>query len=190
MLTIPLGLKLAVAPLWGALKKIPYQVWFLIGGAIALWGYGNWQYNRGEAAVQGRWDASVKQAKALVKPLVTEQAKITERVVTKYVDRIKVVHEKAKVITQLIPTYIPSDACDLPPGFRVLHDASANNTIPGSAEEINAAPVPVRVATKTITDNYTSCHETEETLISLQEWVAEQRRAYLALCAQEGVDCK
>lgn len=59
--------------------------------------------------------------KVLEKKVV--QHEITERVVTKYVDRIQIVKQKGGTIIQRIPTYIThnDDAnCTIPDSFRVL----------------------------------------------------------------------
>ncbi len=189
MIAIPLVLKGVGGVVWGGLKKIPLTAWAVAGGLFLFWGYGHLQYRAGQENTQQKWDQSVKRGKTIVAQLKKEQGKVTIKYQTQYVDRVKVIHEKGKVIRDLIPTYIAADSCDLPPGFRLLHDAAASNSIPGAPEGTNAAAVPVRVATKTITDNYESCHEVSERLVNLQGWVLEQRQAYLELCKQPGSSC-
>lgn len=156
------------------LKAIPWQVYALAAMIAAGWAYGHWRYNAGQAATQAKWDDAVaKQIAADIK-LVGKQAAVTERVVTKYVDRIKVVREKGKTIIQEVPRYVSATDCPLTGGFRVLHDAAAAGEVPDPAAIADAAPVPAATAAGTIASNYGTCHETAATLTALQAWVREQ----------------
>jgi hypothetical protein len=94
-------------------------------------------------------------------------------VVTQYVDRVQVVHEQAKTIIKEIPVYVPSDpgACDLPGGFRLLHDAAATgNPLPGPAAIADAAPASAQTVTSTVSENYEQCLAISEQLTALQAW--------------------
>lgn len=158
----------------GFLKGIPWQAYAVMALLAGGWWYGHLRYNAGQADTQAEWDKAVaaqKAADAAVKP---KQEAITERVVTKYVDRIKVVREKGKTIIQEVPRYVTSADCPLTGGFRVFHDAAAAGEVPDPATIADAAPVPATVAASTIASNYGTCHETAATLIALQEWVKEQ----------------
>lgn len=156
------------------LRSLPWQVY----AVAALLGlglfYGHLRYNAGQADVQAAFDAyKADQAKKAASVAVKQQA-VTERVVTKYVDRIQVVREKGATIIQRIPQYVPSTACPLPGGFRLLHDSAALGTLPDAAALPDAAPVPADTAAETVVRNYTTCHATEEQLTALQEWVRAQ----------------
>lgn len=165
---------LAVA--WKFLRGIPWQAWAIIGLLAAGWWYGHMRYNAGEADVQAKWDKAVekqRQADATIKP---KQDAVTVRVETKYVDRIKVVREKGATIIKEVPRYVSSTDCPLTPGWRVLHDAAAAGELPSPAAVADAAAVPAATAAETVAGNYGTCHETEQRLISLQEWVREQSK--------------
>jgi hypothetical protein len=173
--------------LW--LKKIPLQVWFLIGGVLLILGFGYWSYKRGQHDIQAKWDAAIERGKVLVEDLKKKQTSVTEKIVTVTVEKEKIVYEKGKTITKLIPQYIPVGSCDLPGGFRLLHDAAATNTLPEAPRGVEAFPVPVATATETITGNYTFCHAELTKYHGLWQWVQEQQQLYLELCKQQGVDC-
>lgn len=156
------------------IKAIPWQV-YAIAGLLALgWWYGHLRYNAGQASTQAKWDAAVAAQAVADAKLGTQQAEVTERIVTRYVDRIKVVREKGKTIIQEVPRYVSATDCPLAPGFRVFHDAAAAGEVPDPAAVADAAPVPAATAAGTIASNYGTCHETAATLTALQAWVREQ----------------
>ena len=76
-------------------------------------------------------------AEAHVRSLQGElAAKIgSERIVTQYVDRVRMVHATGQTIRQKVPVYVPASAdtaCTVPVGFVRLHDAAAQSTMPSS----------------------------------------------------------
>jgi hypothetical protein len=104
------------------------------------------------------------------------QAEASIRVVTKYVDRVKVVEGRTRTIIKEIPVYVPADSPNLPAGFRVLHDAAAQGVLPDPAGIADAAPVPAQDAAGTIAGNYGICHATAEQVRALQDWIREQQK--------------
>lgn len=189
MLAIPLGLKVFGGGVARVAKKIPLSVWLGLAGVFVLWGYGSYQHHRGKQEVQVKWDAAVARGKVAVKALQEKQRQVSIVTETIFKDRIKVIYAKGKVIHDKIPIYIPAGTPDLPGGFRVLHDAAATNTVPGVASGVKEAPVSVAEATSTIIDNYTGCIKNQVEVLSLQQWAAAQRQAYLELCKQSGSSC-
>lgn len=169
--------------------KIPWQVWACAGLVIFQCLFGWYWYEKGSDSVQERWDASVARGTVIVENLKAGQNKVTTVVETKYVDRVKVVYEKGKTITKLVPQFIPDGTCDLPGGFRVLHDAAITGSIPTAADGTNGQPVSVETATTTVTENYTTCQAAITDLEGLREWVRQQRELYLEQCKLQGVDC-
>lgn len=118
--------------------------------------------------------------------IVDAQAKAAEvntRVVTKYVDRVKVVREKGDTIIKRIPVYVTqkSDArCVVPAGFVRVHDSAAQgDELPVAAG--SAAETPSGIALSTVADtvagNYQLCHGIAERLTALQQWAVDQSRA-------------
>lgn len=162
--------------IWTQLRRLPPWVWlaFLLLGAG--WYYGHTRYNAGQADIQAKWDESVAKGKAEVERLKSEAGKITVKVETKYVDRVKEVRIKGDTIVREIPVYISRDLPGLPPAWRLYHDAAATGAVPSPADESNAAPVAPVDAAATVAANYTTCLATAEQLRGLQEWVNEQKR--------------
>jgi len=167
--------------------KIPWQVFACAGALVVLGAAGWYVYNLGQDHKQQEWNAAVERGKGIVENLKKQQEKITIKVETRTVERVKVVKEKGDAIIQRVPVYLPDSTLMLPGGFRVLHDAGATGTIPGAPESTNAAPVRVTDVARTTVQNYTTCLKVREELIGLQAWVQEQRRAYLEACKQQGV---
>jgi hypothetical protein len=169
--------------------KIPWQVWACAGLIVVTAGWGELRHYQGKQKVQKEWDASIERGKGIVEGLKNAQPKITEKIVTVYQDRVKVVYEKGDTIEKLIPQYVAGDTCMLSPGFRVLHDASATNTIPGPSTRAAAQPVAVEDVAKVMNFNYTLCHAERAKLQALWQWAQEQRGLYLETCKQPGVNC-
>ncbi len=167
---------ITLAAIGAALRRIPGWVYVLLILLAAGWYYGHVRYNAGQADVQTKWDESIARGKAEVERLTKEAGKVTVRVETKYVDRVKTIREKGETIVQKVPVYISSDLPELPGAWRVYHDAAATNTVPGASREADAAPVAPVDAAATVAANYTQCLAVAEQLTGLQEWVNEQRK--------------
>ena len=101
-----------------------------------------------------------------------KQAEVSDKIVTKYVDRVKIVK---KNVVKEVKVYVKDDAnIMLSPNFRLFHDSSANNEIPSRTSNPDGKAVTVEDLANTIAGNYGICHENSATLISLQDWVREQ----------------
>lgn len=169
--------------------KIPWQVFACAGLVLALWGYGKFKYHQGAASVQTQWDAAVERGKVVVEDLKKNQGKTTTRVETVTVEKIKTIKEKGDVIVKQVKVFVPDGSCDLPGGFRLLHDAAAANTIPDASRADDAAPVPAQTAATTIAENYTTCNAAIADLEGLRTWVREQEQLYLDQCKAEPSLC-
>lgn len=146
----------------------------VIGAVLFLfWLYGNNKYE------QGRTDLLVEQAQAAAIHK-EDQGKITDRVVTKYVDRIVTIREKGDTIIQRVPVYVTAQDdsnCTINNGFvRLWNEANTGEVSEPSAgaDEAASGVVLSEVATQ---KGYEAklCRETEQRLISLQEWVRQQQ---------------
>ena len=149
--------------------------------AIALIAFG---YTKGADSVQADWDLAVaKDANATVR-VVIKQGAVTERIVTRYIDRVRTIRETGETIIKEVPIYVPADSPALPGGFRVLHDHAAAGTVPDPAGGAHAAPVAAQAATATVTENYTACLANAEQLTNLQQWIRDQRALFDAATEQ------
>lgn len=106
----------------------------------------------------------------------------SERVVTRYVDRVQVVRANAQIITKEIPIYVTPTAdaaCTVPVGFVRLHDAAAANEPAGPSTgnpDAPAAGVALSDVAGAVADNYAACHGNAEQVIGLQDYVRELLR--------------
>ena len=139
----------------------------------------------GAAYMKGRthgWDKreaiAVEEARETVAQMASIAAKratITERVVTQYVDRIKVIRGRNEAITTEVIRFVPSDDCLLDPRWRVLHDAAASNVLPSTPEGTDGTGQSTQAdAIATVAENYARYHEVATRLGALQQWLREQ----------------
>ncbi|WP_164240706.1 hypothetical protein [Stenotrophomonas maltophilia] len=99
----------------------------------------------------------------------------TTRVVTEYVDRVQLVHERGATIVKEVPVYVTANAdaaCAVPAGFVQFHDTAANgsaSTGPAGDPDAPATGVTLSTVAETVGGNYAICHATAEQVIALQE---------------------
>ena len=153
----------------------PYR-WLAIAAlAVALTGLG---WVKGAGHVQSQWDAAVHQQTLQIAAVRQRQAEATVQVVTRYVDRVRVVREKGDTIIKEVPIYVPVQAdaaCTINRGFVRLHDAAAAGELPEPARDADAASAGIALSAVagTVAANYQTCHENAEQLRALQAWVSE-----------------
>ena len=149
--------------------------WRIAGGLLILAAAIAIPYRMGYTSAadkyQAKIDAYIAQKKELEFSLEEALANIKEVVVTKYVDKVKVVKEKEYVYVDQIKV-VPS-RCELSDGWVYLHDSSARGedaTTSGVADE---TPSGIRdtQALERIVKNYGICERNSEQLIALQEYV-------------------
>lgn len=125
----------------------------------------------------------LEEAKQQIAKIESQSKQITEKVVVQYRDKIVTIREQGETIVKEIPKYITveSDAkCDVPNGFVVLHDATAQTKVPPapSSTDGDASGVKISEVGRTVSQNYTTCNQVREQLKSLQEWVRLQEKNY------------
>lgn len=153
----------------------PYRLLALAALGVALVGFG---WIKGAGHVQAQWDAAIQQQTLQTAAARERQAQATVKVVTQYVDRIRIVREKGDTIIKEVPVYVPVQAdaaCTINRGFVRLHDAAAAGELPESAgaSDAAAAGVTLSAVAGTVAINYQTCHENAEQLRALQGWVSE-----------------
>lgn len=157
----------------------PYRLLALAALGVALVGFG---WVKGAGHVQAQWDAAIQQQTLQAAAIRERQAQATVKVVTEYVDRIRVVREKGDTIFKEVPVYVPDQAdtaCTINSGFVRLHDAAAEGRVPEPAQDADAAPAGIALSAVagTVAANYQTCHENAEQLRALQAWVSEIARS-------------
>lgn len=153
---------------------LPYRI---IGGLLLLAVVFALGWHKGSSHVQAQWDAAIIEQSLQVAQAQKKQADATVQVVTQYVDRIKVVRDKADTLIKEIPVYVTQDTCPLPAGFRVLHDAAARGEPAIPADVTDAQPVAAQDLAATIATNYRQYFELATQLEALQVWVRAQEVA-------------
>lgn len=163
-----------------SIVPMPYRLLAMALFAVVLVCFG---WVKGASHVQGRWDAANTKQELQVSVVKQRQSEATVKVVTQYVDRIKVVHDRGETITKEVPIYVTKEAdnhCVLPVGFVRLHDAAARGVLPDPAGSADATPsgIALSSATGTVTENYGTCHKITEQLLGLQAWVRVQEKVH------------
>jgi hypothetical protein len=162
------------------LIPLPYRILIGVAFMAALFAAG---FYAGDRHVQLKWDVAVASQKASMAKHDAVAAQVTTKVVTQYVDRVQVVHEKARTIVKEVPIYVTKAedaACTIPVGFVRLHDAAAANVpLSGPAGPTDASPSGIALSTvsETVAVNYEQYHEVVEQLTALQDWVRQQQAA-------------
>ena len=147
--------------------------------AVALIGFG---WIKGAGHVQAQWDAAAQQQTLQLAAVRQRQAEATVKVVTEYVDRVRIVREKGETIIKEVPVYVPVQAdaaCTINRGFVRLHDAAAAGELPEPARDADAAAAGIALSAVagTVAANYQTCHENAEQLRALDVWVSEMSSA-------------
>ena len=91
----------------------PYRLLALAALGVALVGFG---WIKGASHVQAQCDAAIQQRTLQAAAIRERQAQATVKVVTEYVDRVRVVREKGQTIIKEVPVYVPVQA---DAGFRI-----------------------------------------------------------------------
>ena len=153
----------------------PYRLLALAALGVGLVGFG---WIKGASHVQAQWDAAIQQQTLQTAATRQRQAQTTVKVVTEYVDRVRVVREKGDTIIKEVLVYVPVEAdaaCTINRGFVRLHDAAAAGELlkPAGDADAPAAGLALSAVAGTVAGNYQSCHENAEQLRALQAWVRE-----------------
>jgi len=136
-----------------------------------------WQRHRSVDLISRLADA---QAKQLAAQFEASAARLDVKVITQYVDRVRVIHDTTQTLQREIPSYVTpatDRAFPLPWGFVRLHDAAASglSTLPAAGPtDAAASDVAASTAAGVIVTNYGICHETVAQLSALQDWVRER----------------
>lgn len=96
-------------------------------------------------------------------------ARLDVKIVTRYVDRVRVVHDTTQTLQREIPSYVTpatDRAFPLPRGFVRLHDAAAAGVLPSPARttDATASDVTASHAADVIAANYGTCLAIREQL--------------------------
>ena len=108
-----------------------------------------------------------------------KQAVVSDQTVTKYVDRVQIVQGKSREIIKEVKVYVTEKndvQCMVNTGFvRMWNDANSSSisASSGNSDETASTVILSEVATQHAKEALI-CNETEQQLLSLQDWVKEQ----------------
>ncbi len=105
--------------------------------------------------------------------IAEKQTVVTEKIVTKYVDRVKIVQGKSREIIKEAKVYV-QDTCTLSADWRLWHNNAVFNAVSDTTRDSDEGTVAPQAALERVAANYGICHENSATLISLQDWVRDQ----------------
>ncbi len=146
---------------WAA--RLAVALLLMLAGFVLGWRFAGYKC----AAVEVSADTKLVAAAA-------REQQATDAVVTHFVDTEQHRSAARAAIKKDISHEVSADIV-LPPVYRVLHDAAATGTVPGAADLADARPVAAQDLAETVAENYGACEANRQQLISLQEWVRNQR---------------
>lgn len=171
-----LALKALWKFLWDFARSVPWWAWAFLVAVVAFYLYGEHTADQRETEVRQEYRDRDLAESVKTAQLETKQTEVTTKVITEYVDRVRVIREKGETITKLVPVYVP--LLELPGSWRVLHDAAATGQVPDPARTADAPGTDTQVLAATVSDNYATCHANAEQLTKLQDWVLEQSKLW------------
>ncbi len=151
--------------------------WVLRALVVAAVFIGGCQY--GKSGIEKKQaKAEVAEAKETVR-IVYRQGAVTEKVVTKYVDRVRTIRIKGDEIIKEVPVYVTPEndaACTVNAGFVRLWNDANQGEVSDAASGADAAPAEVSLSDigRQKAAEAKLHRETEAQLEALQEWVREQ----------------
>jgi len=109
------------------------------------------------------------QADTIAALVEASAARLDVKIITQYVDRVRVIHDTTQAIQREIPSYVTPTtdrAYPLPVGFVRLHDDAATGSLPGPPRDIDAtaSDVTTSQAASVIVANYGTCLAIREQL--------------------------
>jgi hypothetical protein len=155
------------------LIPLPYKIAAAVFLLIAVFGIG---YMKGSS----RADVIIAEAGAKASEQIAElerkNSEISNTVVTKYVDKVRVVKEREYVYLGQAQTNVPSQF-NLSAGWLYLHDFGAKGSDADATRASDATTSTIRdnTALGVVLKNYSTCKENANQLETLQQWIRDMR---------------
>lgn len=151
----------------------------LVGVALLSFGL----FFEGAASNEEKWISKVREKEIQVVEVQVKSIQENVKIVTKYVDKVRIVKETTDAIIKEIPIYITKadDArCELSNTAIVLHNSASQNTVPPGTGNIATGTSDVKASEliTTVSENYGTCYEMREQLKAWQDWYRVQKKAY------------
>lgn len=155
------------------LIPLPYKIAAAVFLLIAVFGIG---YMKGSS----RADVIIAEAGAKASEQIAElerkNSEISNTVVTKYVDKVRVVKEREYVYLGQVENNVPSQF-NLSNGWLYLHDFGAKGSDADSARasDATASGIKDNTALGVILENYSACTENFGQIEALQQWIRDMK---------------
>ena len=162
---------------------LPYK---LMAAAALILGVFVFGYMKGSAYAEAELARFSAEKSAQVAELEKKNTEISNKVVTEFVDRTNTIREKEYVYRDIATKTVPSQH-DMSNGWVYAHDASATSgdADPARASDASSSGIKDNEALLTIFGNYSRCMQNSQQLISLQQWINDNKLAVDAMAAKE-----
>lgn len=129
-------------------------------------------------------------AEQQISDLKTENIRISDNVVTEYIDRTNTIREKEVIYRQAAGGLEPQH--DLSNGWIHLHDAAARLANPDMQLASDQSPSGVmdNTALAVVMSNYAVCKQNSDQLTALQRWITDNQAAVEAAKAKNPRESK
>lgn len=156
---------------------IPLPIKILVSIFVVLAAAG-WGYMKGSAHAEVELANYRAKAEKQISQLKTENATVTNKVVTEYVDRVNTIHDKETIYRDRLVN-LGEGQNNLSNGWVELHDAAAKLADPDAVLASDKSPSGVmdNAALAVVITNYRVAHENKQQLISLQKWITDNKAA-------------
>lgn len=145
---------------------------FLIAGAAG------WGYMKGSAHAEVELANYQAKAEKQISDLKTENTRISDNVVTEYVDRTNTIRDKEIIYRDRLVELGPGTS-EVSTGWVELHDAAAKLADPDAMLASDKSPSGVmdNAALAVVLTNYRLAHGYRQQVISLQKWITDNKAA-------------
>lgn len=170
------------------LIPLPYKIiaiMFLVSGAFVS------GYKKGTAGAEVAIQAAANEADLLKIELEKEQQNIKEKVVTEFVDKVKIVKEREVIYKDAADQQLQSKF-NVSKGWVYLHDTSVlgGQLNPELTTDDADSDVRDNQALGVVLSNYSVCLQNAQHLVSLQSWIIETKGSVDKQNADRGLDIK
>ena len=162
---------------------LPYK---LLAGAALIAGVFVFGYMKGSAYAEAKLAKFSATANKQITDLEKKNTDISNKVVTKYIDRTNIIREKEYVYRDLATKSVPAQH-NMSNGWVYAHDISAisGDADPARASDASPSGIKDNEALITIFSNYSRCEQNAEQLIALQKWITDNKSAIDKIAAEK-----
>lgn len=152
---------------------LPYKIAAAVFLLIAVFGIG---YMKGSDRADVIIAEAAVKANEQIAELERKNSEISNTVVTKYVDKVRVVKEREYVYLGQAQNNVPGQF-NLSAGWLYLHDFGAKGSDADSTRASDATATTIRdnQALGVVLRNYSTCRETASQLEALQQWIRDMK---------------